>query len=310
MARKVILDVDPGIDDAVAMCLALFDPRLEVVAVTATAGSVSAEQATRNVQAIVEQLDPPRLPRLGVAREPDNGLPGDLQHLYGADGLGNAYFEVAELHHRHASDKVICDEVRAAPDAVTIIALGPLTNIARALSRDPELASMVGQLHIMGGALATGDVTPAAQFNIYCDPESARTVIRSPTTKTLIPLDITQQLVMTYDQLDELPDATTRIGRLLRKILPHAFRTHRMALGLEGIHLHDAVAMVAALHPELFEMKPMSGDVETAGHLTTGATVFDRRSTPQWRSNMEVAVDIDVAAVMDCILRGLSASDD
>jgi purine nucleosidase len=240
-----------------------------------------------------------------VARDLDDGLPGDLQHLYGADGLGNANFEVAELHHQHPSDKVICDEVRGAPDAVTIIALGPLTNIARALIRDPELASMIGQIHMMGGGLATGDVTPAAQFNIYCDPESARTVFRSPTTKTLVPLDVTQQIVMTYDQLDELPDITTRTGRLLRKILPHAFRTHRMALGLEGIHLHDSVALIAAMHPELFEMEAMSGDVETEGQLTMGATVFDRRENPQWRSNMEVATDVDGAAVMDCILRGL-----
>ena len=123
MACKVILDVDPGIGDAVAMCMALFDPRLEVLAVTAVAGNVAAEQATRNVQAIIEQLDPPRWPRIGAAREPDRGRSVDSRHLYGEDGLGNACFQVAELHNRHESDKVICDEVRAARDQVTIIAV-------------------------------------------------------------------------------------------------------------------------------------------------------------------------------------------
>ena len=307
MAKKVILDVDPGIDAAVALCLALFDPRLEILAVTATAGCVSAEQATRNVQAIIEQLDPPRLPRIGVAREPENGRPGDLRNLDGSDGLGNSNFEVAELHHQHPSDKVICDEVRGAPDAVTIIALGPLTNIARALQRDPELATLIGQIHIMGGGIATGDVTPAAQANIYCDPESARTVFRSATTKTLVPLDVTSQVVMTYDQLDEVADISTSTGRLLKKILPYAFRSHRMGLGLEGIHLHDAVALMAALHPELFHMEGMSADVETSGELTMGATVFDRRESPQWQANMDVATDVELAAVMDCILRGLNS---
>jgi len=287
----------------------LFDPRLEVLAITATAGNVSAQQATRNVQAIIEQLDPPRLPRVGVAREPDQGRAADARHIFGEDGLGNAHFQVAELHHRHPAEKVICDEVHAAPEEVTIIALGPLTNIARALARDGELASLIGRIHIMGGTLTgPGNVTPAAEFNFYCDPPSARAVLASATTKTLVPLDVTSQIVMTYDQLDELPDASTRAGALLRKILPFAFRSHRRELGLEGIYLHDPVALVAALNPELFRTEEMAGDVEIEGDLTTGATVFDRRQNPKWRPNMEVATEIETSAVMDCILRGLGAA--
>jgi len=307
MARKVILDVDPGIDDAVALSMALFDPRLEVVAVTATAGNVSAEQSTRNVQAIVEQLDPPRLPRIGAAREPDVGRLADARHIHGNDGLGNTNFQVAELHHQHSSDKVIVEEIRAAPDAVTIIALGPLTNVARAMARDPEIASMIGAIHMMGGSLASGNVTPAAEFNIYCDPEAAQAVFRSATTKTLVPLDITSRVIMTYGQFDQLPGQLTPTGKFLREILAFAFRTHRNVLGLEGIHLHDAVALVAALHPELFTTEELAGDVEIAGELAVGSTIFDRRSVPVWRPNMEVAVDVDAPAVMDCILRGLSA---
>ncbi|REJ69140.1 MAG: nucleoside hydrolase [Planctomycetota bacterium] len=307
MARKVILDVDPGIDDAVALAMALFDPRLEVIAVTATAGNVSAEQATSNVQAIIEKLDPPRLPRIGAAREPTGGRLADARHIHGNDGLGNIGVEVAELHQRHPSDKVIVEEVRAAPDAVTIVALGPLTNVARAMARDPELATMVGALHMMGGALGAGNVTPAAEFNIYCDPESAQAVFRSPTTKTLVPLDVTSRVVMTYDQLDQLPGELTATGTFMREILAFAFRSHRNVLGLEGIHLHDAVALVAALHPELFVTEELAGDVEIGGELSTGSTIFDRRPSPSWRPNMEVAVDVDASAVMDCILRGLSA---
>jgi purine nucleosidase len=308
MARKVILDVDPGVDDAAALAWALFDPQLEVVAVTAVAGNVPAEQATRNVQAIVELLDPPRWPRLGAASD-EGALPANSLHIFGADGLGNNDFPVAELHHLHPSEKVIADEIRAAPEAVTFVALGPLTNLARACRRDPELASQLGQVLIMGGTLGgPGNVTPAAEFNIYCDPGAAHDVFHLPATKTLVPLDVTSQVILTFDHLDQMPDESTAVGSLLRRTLPFVFRSYRHHFGLEGIHLHDAVALAAATHPELFTTETLAGDVEVAGKLTTGATVFDRRPNPSWRRNLEVAVAIDVPAATDCLLRGLAAA--
>lgn len=306
MARKVVIDCDPGIDAAVAICLALFDPRLEVQAITAVEGNVRAQQSSRNIQAIIDQLDPPRFPRLGVATPLDNAPCVDGRLFHGVDGLGNAGFVVAELHHRHPAEKVICDVVRASPEEVTIVALGPLTNIARAFNRDPELVTLVGRIIMTGGSVdGIGNVTPAAEYNMYFDPRSARAVFRSPTTKTLIPLDVTRRVVMTLDFVDELPDQTSRVGGFLRRILPFSFRAHRQNAGLEGIHLQDAVAMLAAIHPELFETQEMAGDVEISGELTTGATIFDRRQIPGWRANMEVAINTDAAAVTDSILRGL-----
>ncbi len=307
ITKKVLLDVDPGIDDAVALCMALFDPQLEVVAVTAVGGNVFPEQATRNVQAIIEQLDPPRWPRIGVASLPELGLPTRNVQLHGPDGLGNANFQVSELQHRHPSEKVICDEVRVATGQVTIVALGPLTNIARALARDPALEEMVGQIVIMGGTLnGSGNITPAAEFNIYCDPESARAVFRSVATKTLVPIDISSQVSFDYDLLDQLPGENSRTGRFLRKVLPFLFRSNRQELGYESIRLNDAVALVAALHPELFEVELVAADIELSGELTTGATVFDRRRLREWRTNIAVATKVDAAAVRDCILRGIA----
>ncbi len=310
MARKVILDVDPGIDDAMAMCMALFDPELEVVGLTAVGGNCSPEQATRNVQAIVEQLDPPRWPRLGAASPPDDGLPVDGRHLHGMDGLGGAQFDVAELHHVHPSEKVICDQVRAAGEgAVTIIALGPLTNIARAFQRDPELPSLVGQVVMMGGTVGgPGNITPAAEFNIYCDPMSAQAVFRSHSTKTLIPLDVTNRILLSYDLFNQLPAETTKIGRFLRTILPSAFRGYRQQFGLEGIHVHDTVTLMSVLRPDLFSTEEMAGDVETLGELTAGMTVFDRRDVPAWRHNMEVAIDMQEEAVAEAIIASLTAA--
>lgn len=310
ITKKLLLDVDPGIDDAVALCLALFDPQVEVVAVTAVGGNVPAEQASRNVQAIIEQLDPPRWPRIGEATAPDLGLPARDVRLHGPDGLGGADFEVSELQHRHPSDKVIYEELRAAPGQVTIVAMGPLTNVARAFARDPGLVETVGELVMMGGTLdGPGNVTPSADFNIYCDPESARAVFRSVgATKTLVPIDVTRQVAFGYDLLEQLPSENCRVGRFLRKVVPYLFRSYRQELGYESVCLNDAVALMAALRPELFEVELAAADVELTGELTRGTTVFDRRRKRQWRTNLAVATKIDAAAVQDCILRGIGAS--
>jgi purine nucleosidase len=305
----VILDVDPGVDDAVAICWALFNPGLEVVAVTAVGGNCAPAQATRNVQAVIEALDPPRWPRLGAASEPEPniGLPPQGRGLYGPDGLGGVELPLAERQRMLPSEKIICDQIRAAPDAVTIIALGPLTNIARAFQRDPELPALVGRVVIAGGAVAgPGNITPAAEFNISCDPPAAQAVFRSAAAKTLIPLDVTNRVVLSFNLYDKLPDETTRVGGFLRRILPAAFRCYRQQLGVEGIHVHDTIALMAVVYPELFVTQEMAGDVETMGELTAGMTVFDRRRIPAWRTNMEVAMDLQKDMVVEKIIHGLS----
>jgi inosine-uridine nucleoside N-ribohydrolase len=307
MLRKVIIDCDPGIDDLVALALALFDPRLEVVAVTAVAGHVPADKATVNVQAIIERLDPPRMPRIGVASPSDNTSAPFAYHIHGKDGLGNSGLAVSELVRQHPAEKLICDEVKAAPGEVTIICLGPLTNVARVLKRDPNLPAQLGRLVIMGGSVnGIGNATRCAEFNFYSDPEAARDVIRSNATKTIIPLDVTSQVSWSLGLADQLPPETTRAGALLRKIMPHMFRTYRHELGLETIHLHDAVAIAAAVHPELFTYRELECDVETIGELTRGMTIFDRRPTAMSRSDLEVALECDATAVADCIVRGLA----
>lgn len=310
MPRKVIIDCDPGIDDAVALTLALFDPRLDVVAVTATAGNVPADQAGRNIQAVIEQLDPPRFPRLGVGSPLDTSPGVDGRHLHGDDGLGNAGLQVSRLQHQHPSEKILCDEVRAAPEQITILCLGPLTNVARAFQRDPALPGLVGRLILAGGSVHSGgDVTAAAEFNMFYDPESARQVFRSPTTKTLVPLDVTRHLAFNVGFLQELPREFSRAGRFLRKILPHAFRAYHQRLGLESVPLQAVVAWLAAVQPELFRMKEMTCDVETRGELTTGATVFDRRPHASGRADMEVALEVAAHDAHAAICRGLQIAE-
>ncbi len=306
MARKVILDMDPGVDDAIALCLALADPALDVLAVTATGGTVAPDLATRNVQALVEQIDPSPRPRLGAAFS-EQILRTDARGMFGADGLCGVQLAIAERHHRHPSAKVISDQVRLAPGDVTIVATGPLSNIAAVLSQQPDIASLIGHLIILGGTVGgPGNVTASAEFNVYCDAEAARTVFRSPVTKTLIPIDVTNEVVLSLDVLDKFPTDGSRTGELMRRILPAAFRAYRQRLGLEGIYVHDAVAVVAAIEPDLFTTEPMYGDVETDGVITHGATVFDRRRRPDGQPNMDVVVDMDMPAVIDRIVGGLT----
>jgi purine nucleosidase len=306
MARKVILDVDPGIGDAIAVCLALAHPALEVVAVTATGGNVSPRQASRNVQALVEHLDPPRWPRIGFANE-DQPLRTDNRELWGVDGLCGAELGVVELHQQHPSIKVLSEEIRLAPGEVTVIAGGPLSNLAAAFQFDSELAMMVGHLIIVGGTLeGPGDVTAAAEFNIFCDADSAQRVFRSQATKTLLPRDVTSRAAMTFDLLNVLPDEATNAGRVLRTLLPGAFQSYRQRLGLEGMYVPEAVAVAAAIHPELLTTEAWPCDVETDGALTHGATVIDRRRHTLERGNMDVAVKLDARGSVECIRNGLA----
>lgn len=308
MPRKVIVDCDMGTDDAVALCMTLFDPRLEVLAVTATEGCVTADQANNNLQAILSELDPDRYPRLGMAKSADDAPAVDTRYLFGEDGLGNAGFESSHRQRALTSDKIIIDTVRAYPDQVTILCLGPLTNLARAFRRDPMLASQVDQVVIMGGSLSCGNITPCSEFNFYFDPASAREVLKSRTTKTLIPLDITQQVTFGLEMMDELPKYESRIGYFLRQILPHTFRTYRQQLGKESITLNDAVGALALLEPELFKYLNIGCDVETEGELTRGFLIADRRVQPELRPNVNIAVEVRAEQVRQYIVDQLTTA--
>jgi len=306
MTRKVIIDCDPGIDDAVALCLALFDPRLDVLAITATAGVVDADQATTNLRAIVGRLDPPRYPRFGAASPCENAPVNDDNELHGPDGLAGCNFAVTDRQHQHPSEKVIAELLRLHPGQITLICCGPLTNLARVFMRDPGAMSLVDKVVICGGTyLSPGNRTPAAEANMHYDPPAARDVFASATTKSLVPLDVTEKVSFGIDLLEALPSKETRVGDLLHRIIPYSFRAAHEYLGREAITLADPIALLAVLEPDLFSWREMAGDVETQGLLTRGATVFDRRNRQQWQYNMEVAIDVDVAEARERIIRGL-----
>ena len=306
MPKKIILDVDPGFVDAIAMSFALFDPEVEVVAVTSVGGNVAANIAARNTQAIIEFLDPPRIPRLGIGSDPDKGLPIDTRHVHGIDGLCGTSLPVARLRVQHPAEKVICDAVRANPGKVSIICLAPLTNVARAFQRDPELPQLVNHIYIQGGTFeGPGNITPAAEFNMFCDPCAAKTVFQAACHKTVIPLDATNPVLFTLGMLERLPAVNTKLGELLYSILLPGFRAYRQCYGLEGLHVHDLLAYIFATQPIWFQIQEAAGDVETEGTICAGMTVFDRRRSPQWKNNMDIVVQIDQEPVWDYIMLGL-----
>ncbi|MEM1225051.1 MAG: nucleoside hydrolase [Planctomycetota bacterium] len=306
MSRKIILDCDPGIADAVALTVALFDPRLDVLAVTATAGSVDADQATTNAMAIVHELDPPRYPQFGRAISPDDAAVIDDSDLNGPDGLGGCHFPNVSRQNNHTSDKVMADCLRRFPGEITIVCLGPMTNLARLVRRDPTCVALIDKVVIRGGAVASpGDATAISEMNCFFDAAAAKSVFGSATTKSLIPLDVTDQITFGVDLIEKLPSTATRAGKLLRRLLPYIFRANHQRRGREVIPLADAVAVAAVLEADLFTWDEMAGDVEVAGTLTRGMTVFDRRLRPEWNVNMEVALQASPTEVRDVIVRGL-----
>lgn len=309
MTRKLIIDCDPGIDDALALCLALFDPRLEVLAITPCAGTVDPEQATENVHNLIERIDPPRMPRIGVAVPPERGAAVFNQsQLHGERGLGNVHWPPVSRQHSITSDKLIIDQVRANPGQVTIVCTGPLTGLAKALQRDPAIAGMLDQIIICGGSVSgVGDVTPCAEFNIHFDPASSRSVFRSATTKSLIPLEISRCLSFGWELVDQLPDRFTAVGAVLHELIPYLLRTTRQQLGHESVSFQAILPILMLLDPSVMKFESMAGDVEATGELTLGATVFDRRDPRSWRDNMEVACHIDVDQALELFHQSLSA---
>jgi inosine-uridine nucleoside N-ribohydrolase len=304
MARKVILVADPGIDGAFAATLALFDPELDVLGIAATAGNVSADQASRNVQIVVEQVDPPRWPRIGAALPIDYDVDGT--RLHGPGGLGGITFPCAQLHHQHSSDKLLIDLIRQDPKEVTVIVLGPLTVLARAFDRDTELPAMVQRLVCVGGAWhQPGNASAVAEFHFYCDPVAARQVLASGVPLTLLPLDVTRKVVFSPSDLLELPAPESRACRFLRHIVPHGIRMTSNLYGIEGFHLKDVLGVIAVAMPEVFTTKPVDVDVETRGELTRGMSVVDVRSERKGQTNVDMAIDLDIGPVRQYIERTL-----
>jgi inosine-uridine nucleoside N-ribohydrolase len=302
MAQKVVLINDPGIDGAFAIALALNDPDLEVVGLLATAGNVSAEQATKNLRIVLDQLDPPRLPRLGAAPDVDYGMDG--RKLHGPLGLGNSHFPCAPLHHLPTSEKVLAELARQFPGELTVICMGPATVLDRAFDLNPELQELIKRIVLIGGSLhEPGNAGPVSEFHFSCDPKAARRVVHCKTAVSLIPLDVTRKILYSPTDLLGEDTALSPAYHFLRQVVPFGIAATSNLYGIEGFHLKDVLAIVTVSLPTAVHAKHMSVDIELQGELTRGMSVFDRRSWQKTTPNVNVIVDVDAKEVRQYIKR-------
>ena len=302
MAEKVVLLADPGIDGAFAVALALFDPELDVLGLGATPGNVSAEQATKNIHILVDQLGPPRWPRLGEA--PNIKFPIDGRMLHGPTGFGNTNLPSATLHNILPSEKLVCELVRLHPREVTVVCLGPLTVLARAFDIFPDLPTLVKRIVCLGGSRhEPGNVGPVTEFHFVCDPPAARKVLHCGAKITLIPLDCMRKVLFSPKDLLDLPEDASPACRFLRQIVPFGIAATANTYGIEGFHLKDVLGIAAVGLPGAIETKPMSVDVEIGGELTRGMSVFDMREWNHPIPNVDVAVHFDGQGIRDYMHR-------
>ncbi|MBV9206718.1 MAG: nucleoside hydrolase [Actinobacteria bacterium] len=290
MATRIILDCDPGIDDALAITFAHGHPDLELAGLTTVAGNVGLAQTTANALAVCEFIGAAGTPVTAGCAGPLLRPALDARQVHGDSGLGGAVLPAAAAGPGagHAVDYII-DTVRASPGEITLVATGPLTNIALAVRREPRLAGWVRGFVIMGGSAGRGNVTPAAEFNMWADPEAAAVAFRAGWTVTVLGLDVTLRTGASPAVLRRMGE----LGPLGRQLLLPALEQYKSVRGPSGPAVHDVCAVAWVAEPELFGLVPARVEVETTGQLTAGMTVTDF-DVPGDAVNARVATQIDV----------------
>ena len=305
-ATPVILDCDPGHDDAIALLLALASPELELLGVTTVAGNQTLAKTTANALRVLELAGRGDVP---VAAGADRPLVRELHvasHVHGETGLDGPALPPPQGKpvERHAVD-FIAELVTACSRPVTLVPTGPLTNVALLLARHPEVAARLERIVLMGGAIAEGNVTPAAEFNVWADPEAARRVFESGLDVTMIGLDVTHQALVTPEHGARLR-ASGRVGAVVADLLDFFYAYHRDTYGLPGSPIHDAVAVAHVLRPGLVEVLERRVDVECASELCRGRTVVDLWRRTGKEPNAKVGVRIDAGAFVELLLERLA----
>ncbi|HJS74148.1 MAG TPA: nucleoside hydrolase [Vicinamibacteria bacterium] len=279
MSRPIILDCDPGQDDAVAILLALASPEeLQVLGITTVAGNVPLEKTQRNARLMCDLARRRDVPvHAGCARPILRPL-YTAENVHGREGIDGAEIREPEtpLERQHAVDFIVETLSAADDDAVTLVPVGPLTNIASALVKAPGILPKIREIVLMGGAMREGgNTTPSAEFNIYVDPHAARAVFECGRPLTVMGLDVTHQVLATPPRVGRIRALGTRTGESVASMLQYFNRFDTEKYGSEGAPLHDPCTIAYLLRPDLFHGKRVRIDVETGSELTMGATAVD-----------------------------------
>ncbi len=294
--RKIIIDTDPGQDDAAAIMLALASPELEVLGLTAVAGNVPLRLTSRNVRIICELCNRTDVPVYEGAERPLVREPITAEHVHGSTGLDGADFDepTMAVQDQHAVDFIIETLLREPAGTVTLCTLGALTNIATALNKAPEIAPRVKELVMMGGGyFEGGNITPAAEFNIYVDPQAADIVFRSGIPIVMMPLDVTHKLLTTKERVGKIRDIGTRPALAMVGMLEFFERFDVEKYGSDGGPLHDPSVIAYLIKPELFTGRDCNVEIEVSSELTIGATVVDWWHVTDRKRNARVMGGVD-----------------
>jgi inosine-uridine nucleoside N-ribohydrolase len=292
----IVLDCDPGHDDAIALLLALASPEVELRGVTTVAGNQTVDKTTANAIRVLELAGRGDVEVAAGAGRPLVREPFVAAYVHGETGLDGSDLAPArgEPVAQHAVD-FLAERV----GGITLVATGPLTNVALLLARYPEVRPE--RIVLMGGAIAEGNVTPAAEFNVWADPEAAKRVFASGLDLTMVGLDVTHRALVLTEHKERLR-AAGRVGRTVAELLDFYDRFHREVYGFDGSPIHDAVALAYAFRPDLFETRELNVEIDCESELCRGRTVVDLWRRSGREANAKVAVGIDSAAFVELLI--------
>lgn len=311
MAQKIIIDTDPGQDDAVAILLALASPELEVLGITAVAGNVPLPLTLRNARAICELAGRPDLPVYAGCDAPLEGRLVTAENVHGATGLDGITLPepTMPVQDRHAVDFLVETLRREPAGSVTLVPIGPLTNIAAAFRQAPDVIARVGRIVMMGGAyFEVGNVTPAAEFNIFVDPVAAAEVFAAGVDLVVMPLDVTHRALTSRAWVEGMR-ASGRVGEVVASWTDFFERYDRAKYGHDGAPLHDPCAVAYLIAPEIFSGRRINVEIETEGRFTRGMTVADWWGVTGRPANALFIRDLDAPRFFDLLTERIGRLD-
>jgi len=291
--KRIIIDTDPGVDDALTFLLALASPEIKLEALTTTQGNVTLEKATRNALSVLELAQASHIPVAAGSVLPLVEPLRASAYVHGESGIGNSKLPEPKTNpvQTHAVDYLI-KRVLAEPNEISIFPIGPLTNIAMAIRKEPKFAKAVEALVIMGGAIQEGgNMSPLAEFNIFVDPHAAHIVFHAGIPITLIPLDVTHQCLLKQEHVDRLMKINSPISRFVRDVL-EVYLPSSQKMGFEGSALHDPLTLATVIAPELLTLKEYYVDVDISGGVSMGKTFADIFNVSKKPVNMKVAMNV------------------
>jgi pyrimidine-specific ribonucleoside hydrolase len=301
--RPIILDCDPGHDDALAMLLALARPEVDLAAITTVAGNSTLDNTTRNALSVLTLVGRTDIPVASGAATPLKRELITAPNVHGGSGLAGADLPTPAVG--IVSDDAaayMAQVIRESDVPVTLIPVGPLTNIGHLLARFPDEFRQVEAICLMGGSITEGNVSASAEFNIWVDPEAARDVFESGLPVTMIPLDVTHQAIVSLDDADRMERLGNRTGVVFADLLRFFAQFHIERYGWHGAPIHDAVAVANVALPDMVRRRSYRVDVETVSELTRGRTVVDLYGVSGKPANAEVGVGIDQPRFVQVLL--------